>query len=401
MRNKRVRASRVSRLSTIIAALMALFASVLIGTLTTGTAQAASRTFTGLGLTADGHGYLLTSSAGEFYAFGTASPQPNPTGFTGSIVGVATTADGRGTLAVSSAGQFYAYGTAHSWPNPTGFTGSIVGVAMTADGQGALAVSSAGQLYAYGTAHSWPNPTGFTSRITSVALTADGQGTVAMSDTGQFYAYGAVRPQPNPTGFAGSMIGLKLTAAGQGLTALSSSGQIYAYGTAQWLGNGDPGSSDTAQDLARQILANNRVAKTGRLVTQDLQDAAAGRSAYTRTDGSKYQPLSTTILRLVTTLAQNHTVTINALESGGTGHAPGSAHYSGRAIDFGPLDGQTVKSVTGRDDNAIKEINETKGLLPSGSKYGQLNCGPHATPPLPLGVGEIGDTCNHLHVQIP
>jgi hypothetical protein len=272
---------------------------------------------------------------------------------------------------------------------------------MTADGQGALAVSSAGQLYAYGAAHPWPNPTGFTSRITSVALTANGQGAVAMSDTGQFYAYGAARPQPNPTGFTGSMIGLKLTADGQGLTALSSSGQIYAYGTAQWLGNGDPGSSDTAQDLARQILANNRVAKTGRLVTQDLQDTAAGRSAYTRTDGSKYQPLSATILRLVTTLVQNHTITINALESGGTGHAPGSAHYSGRAIDFGPLDGQTVKSVTGRDDNAIKEINETKGLLPSGSKYGQLNCGPRATPSLPPGVGEIGDTCNHLHVQIP
>jgi hypothetical protein len=401
MQNKRVQTSRINRFSAIIAALMALFASALIGTLTTGTAQAASRTFTGFGLTADGHGYLLTSSAGEFYAFGTASPQPNPTGFTGSIVGVATTANGRGTLAVSSAGQLYAYGTAHPWPNPTGFTGSIVGVAMTADGQGALAVSSAGQLYAYGTAHPWPNPTGFTSRITSVALTADGQGAVAMSDTGQFYAYGAARPQSNPTGFTGPMIGLKLTADGQGLTALSSSGQIYAYGTAQWLGNGDPGSSETAQDLARQIITNNRVAKTGRLVAQDLQDAAAGRSAYTRTDGSKYQPLSATILRLVTTLAQNHTVTINALESGGTGHVPGSAHYSGRAIDFGPLDGQAVKSVTGRDDNAVKEINETKGLLPSGSKYGQLNCGPRATPQLPPGVSEIGDTCNHLHVQIP
>jgi len=361
MHRKPLYTIRMNRLMTILTALIALLTSALMGTLTSGTAQAATRTFTGLGLTADGHGYLLTSSAGEFYAFGTASPQQNPTGFSGSIVGVATTADGRGALAVSSSGQFYAYGTAHAWPNPTGSSG-IVGVAITADGQGA----------------------------------------VAMSDTGQFYAYGTAHPQNNPTGFTGSMIGVKLTADGQGLTALSSSGQIYAYGTAQYLGNGDPGSSDAASDLARQILANNRVAKTNRLVTQDLQDAAAGHGAYTRTDGSKYQPLNATILRLVVTLAQNHTVTINALESGGTGHSSGNdPHYSGRAIDFGPLDGQTLQSVTGRDDNAIKEINETKGLLPSGSKYGQLGCGPRPTPSLPPGIGEIGDTCTHLHVQIP
>ena len=256
------------------------------------TASAAVRGFTAAALTANGQGYMLVSSAGEFYAFGQAHPQPNPVGFSGSIVGVAVTADGQGALAVSSAGQFYSYGMAHAWPNitgssgivgvavtadgrgamavsssgqfyaygtahpqpnPVGFSGSIVGLALTADGQGALAVSSAGQFYAYGTAHPQSNPTGFTHSITSVAMTADGQGAVAMSDTGQLYAYGSARPQLNPTGFSGSMVGVKLTADGQGLMAMSSTGQVYAYGTAAWLGNGDPGAA--APTLGERITS--------------------------------------------------------------------------------------------------------------------------------------------------
>ena len=223
-------------------------------------------------------GYLLVSSAGEFYAYGNAHPWTNAIGSSG-IASVAVTADGQGRWpcrtaasstptaprtrgrtssapAASSASpsprtdreRWRSPGPASSTPTAPrtrGRTSSaparIVGVAITADGQGALAVSDTGQFYAYGTAHAWTNPTGFTNRITSVAMTADGQGAVAMSDRGQFYAYGTARPQTNPTGFTGSMVGVKLTADGQGLTAMSSSGQIYAYGTSAWLGNGDPG----------------------------------------------------------------------------------------------------------------------------------------------------------------
>jgi uncharacterized protein with LGFP repeats len=165
----------------------------------------------------------------------------NPAGFTGDIVDVAVTADGRGALAVSSAGQFYAYGTAKAQPNPTGFSGEIVDVALTADGQGAMAVSSAGQFYAYGTARAQNNPTGFTGRIVGLSLTADGRGALAMSSAGQFYAYGTATAQPNPTNFTGEMSALDLTADGRGAVAVSSTGQVYAYGTARHYGNGDPG----------------------------------------------------------------------------------------------------------------------------------------------------------------
>ena len=213
-----------------------------------------------MALTADGQGAVAVSSAGQFYAYGTARPQPNPTGFSGEIVDVALTADGQGLLAVSSAGQFYAYGTARPQPNPSGFSGRITSVALTADGQGAVAVSSAGQFYAYGTARPQPNPREFSGEIVDVALTADGHGLLAVSSAGQFYAYGTARPQPNPSGFTGGIVRASLTADGQGAAALSGSGQVYAYHPVQHRGNGDPGRT------------------SGRLLPAALQLSTAGAS---------------------------------------------------------------------------------------------------------------------------
>ncbi|MEU4235860.1 CHAP domain-containing protein [Actinoplanes sp. NPDC026619] len=195
-------------------------------------AQAATRTFAGMDVTGDGQGYLLISATGEFYAYGTAHPWPNPSGFSGQFTGLAMTADGQGALAMTSAGQFYAYGTARPQPNVVGFSGRMVSVAVTADGHGVLAMSSAGQFYAYGTAHPQPNVVGFGGSMVSVSLTADGQGALAMSSAGQFYAYGTARAQRNPAGFTGTMTSATLTGDGQGLVAVSSAGQFYAYGTA-------------------------------------------------------------------------------------------------------------------------------------------------------------------------
>jgi hypothetical protein len=74
-------------------------------------AHAEGRRFLRLGVTADGGGYLLASTRGEFYAYGNAHPWPNPTGFAGEITSVAVTANGQGAAALSSIGQVYAYGT--------------------------------------------------------------------------------------------------------------------------------------------------------------------------------------------------------------------------------------------------------------------------------------------------
>lgn len=146
----------------------------------------------------------------------------------------------------------------------------------------------------------------------------------------------------------------------------------------------------TAQQLAQQILNNPRINKSGRLVLQDLQNAAAGRPS------SSGAYLKASILQVILTVAQSHTVTISAIESGGTGHSTGSNHYYGSAVDFSQLDGV---SLSGRDSRSVTIINLVKNNLPYGSGFGQSNCG--KTPALPAGVTTFSDTCNHLHIQVP
>lgn len=348
----------------------------------TAPAFAATRTFSGVGLTANGQGYILVSTHGEFYAFGNALPQVNPTGFTGDIVdvavtadgrgamavsergqfyafgsvrpqsnpsgfagkvvGVAVTADGQGAMAVSSAGQFYAYGTARSQPNPVGFSGGIVDLALTADGQGAMAVSGAGQFYAYGTARSQPNPSGFSGGVVAMDITADGQGAVAVSGTGQLYAYGTARSQVNPTGFTSGIASVDLTADGQGLAVMSGSGQVYAYGSARHFGNGDPGSPDapsTTANLAQQVLANPNISFNGRLVREDMVQASQGK----RSTANAF--LAPRMLNVMLSLARTQKIVVTAVESGGSGHDPTSNHYDGRAADLAPGVGNSYAAI--------------------------------------------------------
>ena len=279
---------------------------------------------------------------------------------TRTFVGFDVTADGQGYLMMSSAGEFYAYGTARAWPNAVGFGGTMTSVAITADGQGALAMSSSGQFYAYGTARGWPNPdrSGQTSTMTSVAITADGQGAVATSSAGQFYAYGTVPPRSNPTGFTGGMVAVALTRDGQGMASLSGSGQVYAYGTVVWRGNGDPGTTVPVRaDLARQILGNSRISlatthlsgvndnATARQNIKDTTDPntryLAARSSYGTAPGGRVA-LDERMLR--GTLALANTYTFRVSEIAGASHSSGSSHYAGVAIDFDIINGANVRA---------------------------------------------------------
>jgi hypothetical protein len=388
------RVRRFGGRSILMAALVALMAAMALPA-AAGPVAAASRRFVGFGLTGTGDGYLMVSSAGEFYAFGSAHPWTNAVASTG-IVGVSVTGNGQGALAVSTTGQFYAYGNAHPWPNIVGST-AIVDVAVTADGQGALAVSTTGQFYAYGNAHPWPNPAGFSSRMTSVALTGDGRGLVAVSNTGQFYAYGTANPHPNLTGQSGDIVKVALSADGRGLAAMSSSGQMYAYAPVQWHGNGDPGSTAPASlaELATRILNSPGIDTSGRLVRTDLQDAAAGKPS------SNGYFLSTAVLTIVLTAAQNHTLKVTALESGGTGHSAGSRHYYGDGVDFGYFDSGRL---TGRNSASLALIRAAMPALGRGTRIGQISCALDRNttmPGLPSGVNQIGDTCDHVHFDVP
>jgi hypothetical protein len=138
------------------------------------------------------------------------------------------------------------------------------------------------------------------------------------------------------------VVGIASTPSGKGYWEVASDGGVFAFGDALYHGSVqytapvNPGIASAAV-YAQQILANANVIKTGRLVMTDLQDAAAGRAA------SAGAPLSATLLSLIAELGQHHTVVITALESGHTGHATGSFHYSGDAFDIGSLDGALVQ----------------------------------------------------------
>ncbi len=164
--------------------------------------------------------------------------------------------------------------------------------------------------------------------------------------------------------------------------------------------------SGNAQRLAQQILANNKISLEGTDVAQDVQDAANGQP------GTAGVPTSSAILKLIATVGQSHSVVITAIQSGGTGHCiengvatpksacPDDPHYNGDAVDFGELDGTLI---TGRNPPAITIMQLAFPLLPSGSGFGQNECGSQYSTNAELPDGDItfNDTCNHLHVQVP
>lgn len=168
---------------------------------------------------------------------------------------------------------------------------------------------------------------------------------------------------------------------------------VYASGHITKWANGvqvTSPSGQSTQTLAQQIVANPRIDKSGRLVLSDLQAAASGKPASAGT------PLSTTLLRMIATLGQNHTFKISALESGGTGHVSDSLHFAGRAVDISRLDGQDV---TGRNapSHVIKDV--FLGFMPAGSGFGQVQCAGTSFSLAP-GISQFQDSCNHLHTQL-
>ena len=149
--------------------------------------------------------------------------------------------------------------------------------------------------------------------------------------------------------------------------------------------------------LARQVLENPRVNLDGEQVRPDLEHTAAGQP------GSAGVPVSATVLGLILRLAADHSVRVTALETGGHGHRPESAHYTGDAVDLGSLDGHRLR---GRDPYSQSALVAVTAELPPGSAIGQSTCQPPATEQafaqtLPAGITTFPDSCDHLHIQVP
>jgi hypothetical protein len=197
------------------------------------------------------------------------------------------------------------------------------------------------------------------------------------------------------------------TAAAQALCAGTSKDDDGGLG-----GNGDPGlcgdvvtpptqvnpvptgptpglPAGTSQQLAQQLLDNPNVTKSAGALL-DLQLAAAGKPATAGAYISNY------LLSLLLKLAQTHSYAISDIEGRDPARSASSPHYTGDAVDIYRLDGQQVN---GRNAPSLVIMNLWIPLLPSGSAFGQSNCG--ATPPLPAGIITFSDSCNHLHTAIP
>jgi hypothetical protein len=87
--------------------------------------------------------------------------------------------------------------------------------------------------------------------------------------------------------------------------------------------------SGDAQQLAQEILANDKISKTGRYVMEDLQHTANGQPAYDDVS------LDLKMLQFMAELGQTTPFTITSITGAGSGHSDGSNHYSGKAVDFG------------------------------------------------------------------
>ena len=407
------------------------------------TTNPSSAPLIGIASTTDGKGYWQVASDGGVFAFGDAMFYGSMGGksLNAPVVGIAATPDGKGYWEVASDGGIFAFGDAMFYGSMGGksLNAPVVGIAATPDGKGYWEVASDGGVFAFGDAMFYGSMGGksLNAPVVGIAATPDGKGYWEVASDGGVFAYGDAIFDGSMGGkalnapvagiaahhgggywetasdggifsfsapFDGSMggkalnapvVGIAATPDGGGYWETAYDGGVFAfgdaayYGSAHYTGPAKP-PLGSAASYASQILANPSIVKTGRDVQADLQDAAAGRI------GTSHAQLSAVMLSLIAELGQHHTVTLTALESGGTGHTTNSLHYSGDAVDIGALDGSTV---TGRNTPSLTIIRELDGLLPPGSAFGQSECG--ATPPLPAGISTFQDTCNHLHIQVP
>ncbi|MCU1426720.1 MAG: Esterase [Actinomycetia bacterium] len=379
----------------------------------------------GMANTKTGKGYWMLGEDGGVFSYGNAKFY----GSTGNIhlaqpvVGMAATPSGKGYWFVAADGGIFSYGDARfygSTGNMT-LTKPVVAMGATPSGHGYWLVASDGGMFAFGDAV-FRGSTGniaLHQPIVGMAATRSGKGYWLAARDGGIFAFGDTRffGSTGGTTLAQPITGVTATRAGDGYWLVARDGGIFAFGHARFYGSMGGVSLDgktvvgmvrtptgrgywvvasgtrdsgVASELAQQLLSNDRVVKTAPAVLEDLEHAARSEPA---TSG---YPLDRTILRMLVRLARDHSYSISALESGGSGHSRSSRHYTGHAADINILDYQQV---TGRNPPAITIINTVAPLMPPGSRFGQSNCG--ATPALPIGVTTIADGCNHLHIDVP
>jgi hypothetical protein len=138
-----------------------------------------------------------------------------------------------------------------------------------------------------------------------------------------------------------------------GVNSFQSGGQSAQSGGSAAAVSGD------ARQLAQQILNNNKISKTGRYVTEDLQHTANGVPAYGNVN------IALNLLQFMAELGETTPFTITSITGAGCGHditngvslcvsqGGNSNHYFGKAVDFG----------CGFDEAKADEVAKKYGLM--------------------------------------
>ncbi len=146
-----------------------------------------------------GRGYILVTSTGGIYTYGTGRYLGSPLNLAaGSIDGFAANATETGYWELGKHGPTYPFGSVPTLC-PFETTKNLVAMAVTPDDQGIWITTAAGGIYSCGTAAYYGSPMGqTTSSIVAMAATLPNQpqGYYLLEKSGTVFAYGYTHTYP-------------------------------------------------------------------------------------------------------------------------------------------------------------------------------------------------------------
>jgi hypothetical protein len=187
-------------------------------------------------------GYLEVSSAGEVFAFGSATNHGSCSGIggcSGSVVTLIPDADELGYWIVTSTGHVYGFGNAASLGAPGSTPGPVVAAQGSPSGDGYFIADAKGNVYAYGDVVSHGSiETPLAHPIVGIAVTPDAGGYWLVDSAGDIFHFGDATSEA-PTGSTpkSPVKAIAATPDGGGYWLLASTGKVYQYGDAQFFGD--------------------------------------------------------------------------------------------------------------------------------------------------------------------
>jgi hypothetical protein len=185
------------------------------------------------------NGYIVATSNGGTFGFGSLSSSGGPGGrkLHTPIVGIAATANALGYVEVAAGGRVFNFGNAGNYGWPRMLMGqTAVGIAETADGGGYWVLLSNGVVKPFGDAQTFAGPTSLPHAV-AIAATPDAQGYYIAQANGTVTAFGDATPNLQSGTRAGTFVGLAVDPAAAGYWLLGRNGQVIPYGAAQSYGS--------------------------------------------------------------------------------------------------------------------------------------------------------------------